>query len=99
MEVYILNSLFQRVDVVDKFESFIWTERYSGWGDFELHLHSTLENRNKFPTGIRLGLNESNYVMEVENIEDSLNDNGSQMLIVKGRSLEKILEDRIARAA
>lgn len=97
MEVYILDSLFRRDKVVDKFESLIWTERFSDWGDFELHLHSTLENRNLFSVGARIAINESYRVMTVETIEDATDAEGRKMLTLKGRSLEKILDDRAAR--
>jgi hypothetical protein len=48
MEVFILDSLLRRSQVVDKFESLIWTERFSEIGDFELDLKSTLEARGQF---------------------------------------------------
>lgn len=97
MEIYILDSLFRRDKVVDKFESIIWTERFSSIGDFELHLHSTLENRNLFPYGTRIAINESHRVMTVETVEDATDEEGRKMLTLKGRSLEQILDDRVAR--
>lgn len=97
MEVYILDSFFRRVTVVDKFESLIWTERFADIGDFELRLHSTLENRNLFPTGTRIAINKSYRVMTVETVEDATDDEGRRILILKGRSLEQILDDRAAR--
>lgn len=99
MEVYILDSLLRRDQVVDKFESLIWTERFDKWGDFELRLHSTRDNRNKFPLGTRFIINESHEVMEVESVEDSTDSEGRMTLILKGRTLEKILDDRLARGS
>jgi len=99
MEVYILDSLYRRQTVVDKFESLIWTERYSAYGDFELHLHSTLENRNLFPAGTKFAINESYRVMIVETVEDSTDDNGIKILKLTGRSLEAILDSRLARGS
>lgn len=96
MEVYILDSLFRRDQVVDKFESIIWTERFKDIGDFELKLHSTLENRKRFSEGTMLAHNETHRVMTVETVEDETDDEGRKMLTLKGRSIEKILEDRIA---
>lgn len=97
MEIYILNSFLQRDKIVDKFESLIWTERFADVGDFELHLHSTLENRNLFPAGTKIAINESYRVMTVETVEDATDDEGRRVLILKGRSLEQILDDRVAR--
>lgn len=97
MEVYILDSLFRRVQVVDKFESLIWTERFKDIGDFELHVHSTLESRSRFFEGVMLAHNESHRVMTVKTVEDKTDDEGRKTLIVKGDSIEDILLDRIAK--
>lgn len=96
MEVYILDSLLRRNQVVDKFKSLIWTERWAEIGDFELKLRSTLESRNQFTVGTRVAVNGSYRVMTIESVEDSADDDG-HFLLVKGRSLEAILEDRIAK--
>lgn len=96
MEVYILDDLLRRTEVVDRFESLIWTERYTAYGDFELVTHSTVANRNLFPMGTRLALNESSRVMTVETTESKYGADGQRELILKGRSLEQILEDRVA---
>jgi hypothetical protein len=98
MEVYILDSLYRRITLVDTYESLIWTERFSAWGDFELHLFSTLETRARFIPGVRLAIKESYRVMTVETVEDSTDIEGRQMLKVTGRSLEAILESRLAMA-
>lgn len=99
MEVYILDSLSRRETVVDRFESLIWTERFKRYGDFELILHSTLENRNRFPVGTRLIINESHRVMTVETVEDTTDTEGKATLTLKGRSLESILDNRLARGS
>lgn len=98
MELCTLDSLFRRAQVIDKFESSIWTERFSGWGDIELQLNSTIENRTLFVPGVRLVNNESYRVMVVETVEDKHDEEGRAILKVKGRSIEKILEERLAMA-
>lgn len=97
MEVYILDSLYRRTAAVDRFESLIWTERRRALGDFELLLPSTPVNRSIFTADTALGLNQSKRVMVVETIEDSTDSDNRTRLLVKGRSLEKILYDRTAR--
>ena len=97
MEVYPLDALLRRDQVIDRFESLIWTERYSGYGDFELLLHSTREARERLAAGTRLAMNESMRVMTVENVEDKTDSEGRKLLLVKGRSLEAMLEDRVAK--
>jgi hypothetical protein len=96
MEVYILDALLRRVEVVDRFISLIWTEREREVGDFELHLASTPANRNRFPTGKQLVVNESVRLMTVETVEDTTDSEGRKLLKVTGKSLENILDDRTA---
>ena len=36
VDVYVLNTDFQIVGVIDVYESFIWTDRFYSYGDFEL---------------------------------------------------------------
>lgn len=98
MEVYILDSLLRRTEVVDQFESLVWTERFQEIGDFELDLKSTLQNRSRFLTGTRIAINNSHRVMTVETVEDATADDGKETLKVKGRSLEALLQDRVIKA-
>lgn len=97
MEVYTLDSLYRRERVIDRFESLIWTERYSAYGDFQLTLHSTAESRGLLQTGTLLAINESYRVMKVETFENKTDSDGKTFLTVTGRSFEKVLEDRAAR--
>lgn len=97
MELYTLDPLLRREAVVDRFESLIWTERFQEFGDFQLDIFSTQSTRSLFKTGTRLAMNESNYVMVVETVEDAEDSEGRRMLTVKGRSLESILTDRVAK--
>jgi hypothetical protein len=96
MEVYILDDALDRTEVVDRFESLIFTERYTAYGDFELVTHSTQANRSLFSIGTRMMINESNRVMTVETIENKRDSSGKEILTLKGRSVEQILEDRVA---
>lgn len=96
MEVYILDSLYRRATVVDEFVSIIWTERFSAWGDFEMDVHSTLENRTRFVPGVRFSIPDSKRVMTTETVEDATDNEGRRILKIKGRSLESVFESRLA---
>jgi hypothetical protein len=97
MEAYTLDSLLRREYVVDQYESFIWTERFPIGGDFELLVHSTVENRKLLAIGTKLVINESQWIMTVETAENKHDDDGRVVWSVTGRALDKILEDRIAK--
>lgn len=96
MEVYILDSLYRRIEVVDTFESLVWAERFSTVGDFELDIVSTLENRRRFVEGVRLVTNESYRVMTVETVTDYTDEEGRRVLKIKGSSLEGVFQHRMA---
>lgn len=99
MEVYILDNLLRRTMVIDRFESFIWTERCKLIGDFELVIQSTRANRNIFTEGTRLAHNDSKRVMVIETTESKQDSEGRSVLSVTGRSLELVLDERIAASA
>lgn len=97
MEAYVLDSLLRRTEVIDLYESFIWTERFSDVGDFELKLKSTPGNRGLLTAGTQLAINNSYRVMTVETVEDTTTEDGKEVLNVKGYSLEDVLGDRVAK--
>lgn len=97
MHLYTLDSQLRRDTIVDQFESLIWTERRSEMGDFELVIHSTHQSRSIFKTGVLLAHDGSYRVMKVETVEDKTDEEGRQILTVQGRSLEEILDSRVAK--
>lgn len=96
MELYTLDPLLRRQYVIDKFQSLIWTERFQANGDFQLDIYSDYRSRTLLKPDTYLAMNESNYVMRVESVEDDVNADGKKILTVKGRSLESLLLDRVA---
>lgn len=99
MEIYILDSLYRRIEVVETFESMIWTERFSAKGDFQLDVHSNLANRKRFVPGVRLAILESYRVMTILTVDDDTSAEGVRILKIEGLSLEDVLEQRLAMAA
>lgn len=99
MEVLILDSLLRPIDVVDLFQSMIWTERFSEMGDFELVTLSTPANRRRFIPQTWLTTNESLRIMEIQTIEETTDKDGHFVLKIKGFEISHILEARIALQA
>lgn len=97
MEAYTLDSLLRRVSVIDRFESLIWTERFQAFGDFQMEIESTPATRSLLKAGTLLAMNKSHRIMTVETVEDGTDAEGRRMLSVKGRSIESILLDRVAK--
>jgi len=95
MELYILNQEFQVLTVIDAFESFIWTDRYNAYGDFELYLavqSDILEYANQ---DFYLYYPQSERLMFIEQRTISTDTESGRHLTISGRSLESILDRRI----
>lgn len=95
MDLFILNSAYEKIDVVDTFESLIWTDRFKSIGDFELVTPDNHTNRTILPLGTRLQIKGSSRIQVVETMESQLDNEGRKLLTFSGRSSEKILEDRV----
>jgi hypothetical protein len=97
MELYVLDSLFRSIEVVEKYVSFIWTERFNSAGDFELLVESTPSNRSAFTPGMRFALSDSVRCMETETVEDATDEEGRKLLKISGPSIEfPIMDNRVA---
>lgn len=95
MDVYALNPQFEIVDVIDIYESFIWTDRYNKPGDFELYTTLNDVNKNNELIGNYFQIKESEHTMIVEDVEITTDVEAGAHIKVTGRSLESILDRRI----
>lgn len=96
MELYTLDGLLRRTELIEEYESYIWTERYSDLGEIQIVAQSTQQLRNLLTTGTFIGLSESRRVMQVETIEDKEDTDGSKKLTVTGKEVVGILNHRVA---
>ena len=97
MDILVLDENLVAREFVNEYESFIWTERYSDIGDFELKIKSDRGTRELLKIGTNLGIRESYRVMTVETSEDGISSDGVAILTLKGRSMERYLDKRGTR--
>lgn len=95
MELYVLDKNFDTLAVIDRYESLIWTDRYSACGDFELYLTVEPEFLGLLKPDRYLWIRESEHTMVIETIKINADAEEGDHLVVTGRSLESILERRI----
>lgn len=95
MEPIILNQSFEEVCIVDEYESFIWTDRYSSYGDFEIYAYPTSKMLNAAKRNYYVYLPESEHMMIIESLNTTTDVDSGNRLVISGRSLESILERRI----
>lgn len=95
MEPLILNTNFQAVDTFDDYQSLIWVDRYSAYGDFEVYTTANRDNISKFQMDFFIWIEDSEHMMIVEDITIDSDVESGNFLKIVGRSLESILDRRI----
>lgn len=95
--LYVLDDKLRPDDLIDDYISLIWTDRETSWGDFELTIRATEHYRRTLRVDTRLSISQSDRLMVIESILDHINSDGARVLKVKGRSIEALLDSRIAR--
>lgn len=95
MNIFVMNTNFEVIDIIDAYESVIWTDRYNSYGDFEIFAPFSLELLNKVRQDYYLTTLDSEHVMIIEGIEISSDAETGNRLRITGRSLESIIDRRI----
>lgn len=95
MEAIAMNTKFETIAIIDQFESFIWTDRYFGAGEFELYLPAESKLADSLKLDNYLWNAYSDHIMIVENVELNTDPEEGDHLTITGKSLESILERRV----
>lgn len=93
MEFFTLDSAFRRVKVLDAYNTAIWTERYSGAGDFVFATEATRDKVLALAPGLLVSCSDSD---EVGLIASRHTKDG--ILTAKGSFITKFLDERIVRS-
>lgn len=95
VEALILDKSYATTAVLDKFESFIWTDRFRGYGDFEIYMPVETAALSFLKQDHYLQIQSSDRMMIIEELQTDTNAEEGNHLTVTGRSLESILERRV----
>lgn len=95
MELLVLNENFVAIDIIDTFESCIWTDRYNEYGDFELYISANSSHIPNLKKNNYLWSQDSEHVMIIDTHETDSDIEYGNKLIISGASLEWILDRRI----
>jgi len=95
MEINFLDSSFKEIALVDRFNSLIWTDRYDEAGDFDLSVAPTSKIWQRLATTKYFKIKESEHIMMLESLNLKSNAEDGDELIIKGRSIERILDRRL----
>lgn len=95
MEAIFMDPLFKTTRILDNFTSFIWNDRYCGYGDFELRFPMDDYSLSGIKEGYYVSIKETDRYMIVDGINISTSVEEGNYATISGRSLESILERRI----
>ena len=95
MDLTILDTDKTPLCVLDVYNSFIWTDRYSKYGDFELHASMSEDLLQYLRQDYYITNANSEHVMIIEKLLINSDTENGNTITVSGRSLESLLERRI----
>lgn len=93
--IYILDSNYDVKTIIDTFSDLLWTNRYYGYGEFELTLPAVSEIIDACSVNDYVSLNIMDGYMIIETITLHTDIVNGDTLTISGRSLESILERRV----
>ncbi len=95
MDLYILNTKFEKIAIVDTYESVLWIDRYNKPGEFEIYT-PVADFALQYPVANNyLQIKDSEHTMIIEDITIESNIETGNHIKIVGRSLESILDRRI----
>ena len=95
IEIYVLDTDFTAIYLLDKYESLLWTDRYYSCGSFEIYTPVTKEILDNVKPNYYLWFKQSEKMMIVEDFTIETNFEDGNHIKIVGRSLESILDRRI----
>lgn len=95
MDISILDTNFNPIDILETYESLIWNDRYRECGDFEIYTPINKKLLEVIKRDYYLQRPDSEHVMIVEKILIETDVENGNHLTITGRSLESILDRRI----
>lgn len=95
IDIKVINDNYELEGIIDTYESFIWTDRFDSYGDFELYTPFNNYILNICRQNYYLAIDESPHNMIIEDIMVQTDAENGNHLVIKGRSLESILDRRI----
>lgn len=93
--VLILGRDYGTLESIDAYKSFIWSDRYCDYGDFEVSLPGSDIQKDSLVAGNYIYSSKSNHLMILERFDLSTDVEDGDELLVSGRSLESILLRRV----
>ena len=95
MNLYVYNTSFRVISIVDKYSSLIWSDRYDDVGDFELTLPYESKYKSVFVKDYYCSIDYSDRWAVIEKVQIDSDEENNATMIVTGRHIESLLSRRI----
>ena len=95
MDIYVLNQAFEKIGVIDDYESIIWTTRYYEPGDFEIKIPAGSQNIGLLEKDNYLIRYDDETVMIIERLNIITDVENGNFILAAGRCLKSILDRRV----
>jgi len=96
MDIYVLNTSFEKIGVIDYCASIIWTKKYCDLGDFELYLPATSDALEILKDGnLVMREDDPESLMVIQDISLSTDAENGNYITVSGPSIESYIRKRI----
>ena len=95
MQLYVLDTSFNKLALLDTFESALWIDRYNEAGEFEIYTGADLSLLNYIKLDNYIIQKDSDHVMIIEQIKIETDNDKGNYFTISGRSIESILDRRI----
>ena len=90
----LLSGSFEILGLVEDYKSFVWKERYTAFGDFEMVLDPSSKSLSFLSIGNELVHDESTRIMRIETRINRTSLEGEDEVVISGRSWESHLLER-----
>lgn len=95
MELFVLDSSYQQIAIVDDYQSLIWAKRYSEYGDCELYVRASMNYIDILHKGNFLMRNDDDMICRIEAVELDTSAEDGDFLVVTGRDCRGYLNQRV----
>lgn len=94
MDLFLAFEDLKPARIIEKYESLVWTERYSDAGDFTLVVKEIGPLAGRLTAYKFILSSESDRIMMIESFETTGRADGEDVVTIKGRSVEALLDYR-----
>lgn len=97
MQIYVLNTEYEIVGIVDEYESCLWNKKYNDVGEAELYLPASGEMILLLQKGFYLYRYDDDMFCKIENVKIKTDIENGNYLIATAADMCKVLSGRIVR--